>query len=118
MKRKFKNVENDVAGDSGAATTCGDNQSRKELMLGDIVWVKIRGSSWWPGQVLKQNNFSVKEILQKALEQGSNKKHASRKRSKGDPSAEHGGSNVTENPKQNGDEKNHKVNLDCSSHMP
>ncbi|XP_043710156.1 nipped-B-like protein [Telopea speciosissima] len=41
---------------------CGEesrvNQLRGDLMLGDVIWVKINGCSWWPGQVFDENNVS------------------------------------------------------------
>lgn len=27
------------------------NQVSREVKLGDLIWVRLRGSSWWPAQV-------------------------------------------------------------------
>lgn len=28
-----------------------DNQFRREIVFGDMIWIKLHGSSWWPAQV-------------------------------------------------------------------
>ncbi|KAF5206762.1 hypothetical protein FRX31_003651 [Thalictrum thalictroides] len=33
-------------------------KSRRGLMTGDVVWVRIRGSLWWPAQVVDENMVS------------------------------------------------------------
>lgn len=52
MKGKtLENIGNPVAESGGEASECGLNQLSKEFTLGDIVWIKIHGGSWWPAQV-------------------------------------------------------------------
>ncbi|XP_042496050.1 uncharacterized protein LOC122075175 isoform X3 [Macadamia integrifolia] len=35
-----------------------NNRLRADLILGDVIWVKINGNNWWPGQVVDENNVS------------------------------------------------------------
>ncbi|KAM7518511.1 hypothetical protein LguiB_017473 [Lonicera macranthoides] len=35
-----------------------DNQFRRETVFGDMIWIKLHGSSWWPAQVVNENNVS------------------------------------------------------------
>ncbi|KAJ4965184.1 hypothetical protein NE237_017033 [Protea cynaroides] len=47
---------------NNASKVCGEeprvDQLTGELMLGDVIWVKINGCTWWPGQVVDENNVS------------------------------------------------------------
>ncbi|KAM1574308.1 hypothetical protein COP1_044181 [Malus domestica] len=36
------------------------NQSEGEVKLADLIWVRISGASWWPAQVVDDNNVSSK----------------------------------------------------------
>ncbi|KAF8404702.1 hypothetical protein HHK36_009590 [Tetracentron sinense] len=36
------------------------DQLRGEVMLGDVVWVRLGGCSWWPAQVVEENTVSLK----------------------------------------------------------
>lgn len=47
-----RSVENE-GGKEGA-----DNQFSREFAFGDVIWVKLRGSSWWPAQVVDENTVS------------------------------------------------------------
>ncbi|KAJ0026092.1 hypothetical protein Pint_08465 [Pistacia integerrima] len=33
-------------------------QLEREVMLGDIIWVKLQSNSWWPAQVVDENTVS------------------------------------------------------------
>jgi hypothetical protein len=37
--------------ESGSASQVPENKLRHNFRLGDITWVKLIGSSWWPAQV-------------------------------------------------------------------
>ncbi|XP_072977330.1 uncharacterized protein [Typha angustifolia] len=45
-----------------------DLQSRRQFKPGDITWIKIH-DSWWPAQMLKQENKTMREVFQKSLKQ-------------------------------------------------
>ncbi|CAL5331486.1 unnamed protein product [Camellia sinensis] len=32
-----------------------------EFVLGDLIWVRLRGSSWWPAQVVDDNTVSQRD---------------------------------------------------------
>ncbi|PIA56331.1 hypothetical protein AQUCO_00700572v1 [Aquilegia coerulea] len=42
-------------------------KSRGELMTGDAVWVRIRGSLWWPAQIVDENMVSRSSKPKKKL---------------------------------------------------
>ncbi|KAE9457349.1 hypothetical protein C3L33_10749, partial [Rhododendron williamsianum] len=74
MKRKRHSANGSYADkEDGGGAAC--NQTSKEVVLGDLIWVSLHGSSWWPAQVsddnaiLKQKNGNYSEIFEKALEQ-------------------------------------------------
>jgi hypothetical protein len=47
-----ENVEKDHGIDEGpSASQVPENKLRHNFRLGDITWVKLNGSSWWPAQV-------------------------------------------------------------------
>jgi len=47
-----KNAEKDDGIDeSPSASQVPENKLRHNFRLGDITWVKLGGSSWWPAQV-------------------------------------------------------------------
>ncbi|XP_058088493.1 uncharacterized protein LOC131235330 isoform X4 [Magnolia sinica] len=68
--KHLKNVGNHVGKDSEAATKGGDDKLRKEFTLGDIVWIKIYDSSWWPAQVVDENTIGGGEKIEKKMEGG------------------------------------------------
>ncbi|KAK8451306.1 hypothetical protein SEVIR_6G190600v4 [Setaria viridis] len=41
---------------------------RHNFRLGDVTWVKLDGSSWWPAQMLKQENKSAMETFREVIE--------------------------------------------------
>ncbi|PVH37078.1 hypothetical protein PAHAL_6G237800 [Panicum hallii] len=51
-----ENAEKDDGIDeSPSASQVPENKSRHNFRLGDITWVKLGGSSWWPAQVIDES---------------------------------------------------------------
>ncbi|KNA03789.1 hypothetical protein SOVF_205780 [Spinacia oleracea] len=44
----------DESGKDGAL----DKKSNAEFKLGDMTWIKLRGTSWWPAQIVDKNAVS------------------------------------------------------------
>ncbi|XP_057469500.1 uncharacterized protein LOC130758572 isoform X2 [Actinidia eriantha] len=44
--------------DNGNGDEPAVSQPSKEVILGDIIWVSLHGSSWWPAQVVDDNAVS------------------------------------------------------------
>ncbi|KAI8550255.1 hypothetical protein RHMOL_Rhmol06G0090400 [Rhododendron molle] len=54
MKRKRHSANGSYADkEDGGGAAC--NQTSKEVVLGDLIWVSLHGSSWWPAQVFDDN---------------------------------------------------------------
>ncbi|XP_058221271.1 PWWP domain-containing protein 4-like [Rhododendron vialii] len=57
MKRKRHSANGSYADkEDGGGAAC--NQTSKEVVLGDLIWVSLHGSSWWPAQVFDDNAVS------------------------------------------------------------
>ncbi|XXG40483.1 hypothetical protein AAC387_Pa01g1189 [Persea americana] len=66
--KQLENIVNHVAENGGEASTCELNQLSKEFTLGDIVWIKIHGNSWWPAQVVEGNCKSGSNNISRNLD--------------------------------------------------
>ncbi|XP_052191519.1 uncharacterized protein LOC127800760 isoform X3 [Diospyros lotus] len=51
---------NGSSADKGDGREAAVNQLSEEVVLGDLIWVRIHGSSWWPAQVADDNTVSQK----------------------------------------------------------
>lgn len=56
MKRKRHSNGSYVDKEDGSGAAA--NQTCKEVFLGDLIWVSLHGSSWWPAQVFDDNAVS------------------------------------------------------------
>ncbi|KAL6997404.1 hypothetical protein U1Q18_007530 [Sarracenia purpurea var. burkii] len=50
--------ENRSYADNGNANEAAVNQPSEEVVLGDVIWVSLHGSSWWPAQVVDDNTVA------------------------------------------------------------
>ncbi|RWR79332.1 putative oxidoreductase GLYR1 isoform X2 [Cinnamomum micranthum f. kanehirae] len=66
--KQLENIVNHVAENGGEASECELNLLSKEFTLGDIVWIKIHGNSWWPAQVVEGNSKSGSNNISRNLD--------------------------------------------------